>query len=573
MFRRFGLMIIVLALAVGGCGEVGEDGTGSGTVSVVSEGETSFTVSVETPDLDFIDVTTKGGQFVELRLDGFDHWGQIGAPALPAIRKLVLLPLGGKVVVNARAQSVETIALTDLVIPNQAPIEKVPGAFARAKFAMDEDAYLADEFAVGRWAAVVEEAMIRNHRVGILEITPVDYNPVSGELTYAHNIEISVEVDGANLDRTYELSDRFDNEIIFGPYRRFILNSGGKWARFKTPSYGADYLIIHASNFYSSGALAQLVTMKSVAGWNVHTEDISAIGSNAQAIWTYINQQYNSMPDLAFVLLVGDTNTIPHVSGTAYDTPATDLYYSCMTPGDYIPDLLIGRLPVQTGISLAQIVNKIDSYEDQQFGDWISTATFMASNDRYTVSEGTHNAVANAFLNPHGYDVNKLYSETYNATTAQVRAAINAGTNYAIYSGHGSETSWADGPPFSQEDVRGLTNSRYPFVCSFACLTGKFQRDECFAETWIREESGASAVIASSVNSYWDEDDWFEKGMFVGMYNFPAQGYPNQTLTAAANLMGKVVVWLKSNHGGGDSQRYFEMYNLFGDPSMDLITY
>jgi len=62
---------------------------------------------------------------------------------------------------------------------------------------------------------------------------------------------------------------------------------------------------------------------------------------------------------------------------------------------------------------------------------------------------------------------------TYSATTQQVKNQINAGTNFAIYSGHGAETEWADGPVFTQSDVASLTNTRYPFVASFACLTGK----------------------------------------------------------------------------------------------------
>ena len=112
----------------------------------------------------------------------------------------------------------------------------------------------------------------------------------------------------------------------------------------------------------------------------------------------------------------------------------------------------------------------------------------------------------------------KLYTHTYNATTQQLIDALNANQVFAIYSGHGSETSWADGPPLNQSQVSALTNTWYPYVYSFACLTGAFQSSECFAETWIRTAHGGSVFWGSSVTSYWTEDDILEKRLFRAMF-------------------------------------------------------
>lgn len=571
------LMAFVAIFAFAGCGDgekrdaIGSDSDGNNPVSLVSESSNGvdFQVSIDFPNISKLQ--TKGGKFIKIEISDFDHYGQVGEPALPALRKLVLLPQGADVRVVAEPLNTETLELDGLVVPNQAPVEKIPGAFQTAQFAFNESAYGEDRYVVGRLAQIVEEGVMRNHRLGLLEITPVDYNPARGELLITTEFKIHIEYAGVDIPAIRELAQRHASPAFDAIVATFAANKGSGWTLFAEPQAGADYLIIYANTFHNSTPLDDFVSLKQSDGWTVHAANMANIGNTAANIRNYIVTQYNSLPNLTFVLLVGDTDTITHVKGFASSSPATDLYYSCITY-DYIPDLLLGRFPVRTVTQLNNMVNKIETYESDT-DDWITTATFMASTDNYWVSEGTHNTVIQSFLDSHSYTSYKLYSQTYNATTMQVTAVFNAGTNYGIYSGHGAVTSWADGPAFTQNNVRNLTNTDYPFVCSFSCLTGQYQTDECFAETWVRESHGASAMLASSVTSYWDEDDWFEKFMFYGMFSFPNADYPDQIWLASANLCGKAGVWIRSNHGGGSTHRYFEMYNIFGDPSMQLYTY
>ncbi len=198
--------------------------------------------------------------------------------------------------------------------------------------------------------------------------------------------------------------------------------------------------------------------------------------------------------------------------------------------------------------------------------DYLKRAVFMASTDNYQISEGTHNWVITNHLDPNDYISEKLYTVTYNATTADVTNAFNDGRFFGIYSGHGGTYSWADGPAFSQSDVNALQNTNmYPFVCSFACITGTYTVDECFTETWSRAQNkGAVAIYGSSVNSYWTEDDVLEKRLFDAIFDdtdaTPAEVGPvwNETLMRYLAEMG----------GDSTTRRYFEMYNLLGDPSM-----
>ena len=104
----------------------------------------------------------------------------------------------------------------------------------------------------------------------------------------------------------------------------------------------------------------------------------------------------------------------------------------------------------------------------------------------------------------------------------------------------------------------------YPLVCSFACLTGDYSQSECFAETWLRTAGkGAVAVWASSVNSYWDEDDVLETKLFQAIYGEELTTFGEATLRAK-QLLPAIL------GAGGDTRRYFEQYNLFGDPTAML---
>jgi hypothetical protein len=104
------------------------------------------------------------------------------------------------------------------------------------------------------------------------------------------------------------------------------------------------------------------------------------------------------------------------------------------------------------------VITKTIFFEEGNYPDteYLVRAVFMASQDNYPVSEGTHNYVIDNYMTPNGFTSDKLYCHTYNATTQQVRDSFNDGRIFGIYSGHGGTYSWADGPPFSQSDVEAL---------------------------------------------------------------------------------------------------------------------
>jgi hypothetical protein len=98
------------------------------------------------------------------------------------------------------------------------------------------------------------------------------------------------------------------------------------------------------------------------------------------------------------------------------------------------------------------------------------------------------------------------------------------------------------------------------FVCSHACVTGKYSIGECFGETWIRAPNkGAIIFWGSSANTLWDEDDILEKETLAEYDNFQP--------VAEMTDRGKLDLYAHYG-GGGYTKYYFECYNIFGDPSV-----
>ncbi len=507
------------------------------------------------------DRSTKGGAMIDVGWPDAAMTGAIGTPALPVVRRLFLAPPESIVTVTAAAGGGTVVDLGAAgfaapLMPVQAPVAKLPGALERAPFDYNADAYGRDEVVPAGRAKVVELGIVRGQRLFLLEVSPVAYNPVSNRLTVWSGIEVSIAFRGGKAWPVDRSAAPGLDRVVLNPEP---LRS--------SPRASGNYLIIADGAFES--AIQGFADAKDGQGFTVSVWVPST--SSTTAIKDYIESLWDTPDAPDYILLVGDTDTIPHWTGGGAGSPATDLPYSCMDgASDWYPDIALGRFPARTTGQLEAIVDKTLLFEDGEWADheYDMRAVFMASEDNWTVSEGTHNWVIEHYMDPMEIVSDKLYCHTYSATTQQVRDAFNDGRFYGIYSGHGGTYSWADGPPFSQSDVRNLTNEgMYAFVCSFACITGTYTVDECFVETWIREPNkGAAAIYGSSVNSYWTEDDVLEKRLFDAIYDaeddVPAEVAPvwNDARMRYLAQMGT----------GSTTRRYFEMYNLMGDPSLSF---
>jgi len=528
-------------------------------------------LTVNTLVLEFDSVNINGEKFATLELPNEGFTIVQGEAQLPTLKRMVEIPQDAKAEIVVKSVSWESTSLIELglpqrIVPLQPSLIKIPGV--TQKFVIDDNYYATDVFMPNEIAKVVNTGEIRGRHFALIEISPVQYNPVSGKLNIMTTCELRINLYGSDMVQTSKKIERFSTPSFENLFKTAFVNYGFYEKNIiDNPKNQEGYLIIVYDSFYNN--IQPLADWKGSKGFDVTVTKTSEIpgGPTKENIKAYFVDAYNNWPTPpSYILLVGDSGQIPTWTGSATGT-CTDLYYVTIDSGNYFADIIISRFPAATPEHVTNMVDKTIYYEQGSFQsyEWIKKAVFMASNDNYQVSEGTHNYVIDTYLIPNGYICDKLYCHTYGATTAQVTAALNDGRSLAVYSGHGSTTSWGDGPPYSQSNVNSLTNNgMYPFVCSHACLTCQFTVSECFGETWLRAQNKAGlAFWGASTYSYWDEDDILEKSMFKAWWE--------DNIEDIGGMTNMALYYLYQYYGGGGStQYYFEEYNVLGDSSVKI---
>ena len=576
--KKYLPILIVGILVLGGLGGFAStENSVNISASYIGSKENNFTESeilltVDVPSFEFGTVFDGVETFAKLELRGEGFTTIVGEAKLPVIRYMVEIPMGANPEIFVASVSWEYTSLNKLGLPSrvvsvQPSIPKNEGV-SNADFIIDDGYYSNTDFMQIDIAGVVETGYIRGHHYALVEVFPVQYNPSSGELKIMISCELRISLPGSDMIKTSENIKRYSS-LAFDDLLKnlFVKQDSNEEDMLSTPKDSESYLIIIYDSYYDE--ILPFVSWKESMGYEVTVTNTSDIpgGTAKENIYDYIEDAYyNWSTPPSYVLLVGDTGQIPTYTGQSSYT-AADLYYVTVNGTDYFPDIFIGRFPAAQEAHVTAMVDKTVYYEQGNFpsNDFIKKAAFMASTDNYQISEGTHNYVINNYLDPNNYTCDKLYTYTYGATTQDVRDALNDGRSLAVFSGHGSTTSWADGPYFSQSDVNGLTNQdMYPFVCSHSCVTGKFTVSECFGETWLRAADKAGlAFWGSSANTLWPEDDVLEKKMFYAWWE--------DNLETIGGMTDMGLYYLYQYYGGGGNSRYyFECYNVLGDPSVKI---
>jgi hypothetical protein len=516
------------------------------------------------------------GDYLVPEIPGCGPTETVGAPELPVLRRLVEVPAGATVRLSfTGAPRFYTLGgrQTQAFFPRQRPRLKGPQSPKLLPFDFDLDAYARDHFAPDLPCRLVEAGTLAGRRLVLVEAFPVAVNPVTQSLRVYPDLLVTLTFDPAPTALkgiTPPLAPR--EAQLLSSVTLNAASTPRAPAALKAP---APRLLILAPDAWLA-ALDAYTTHRQGRGWTVDLFGTSAAGATPAAIQAFIRARYLDLatrPDA--LLLVGDVAQIPCFTGIQADKPDTDLYYACMDGGpDWQPEFPLGRLSVSSLSMLSDVLAKLITYDTSPPAPWMLRAAFLASKDNHAITEATHNAVVADWLAPRGYQSDKLYSLSRSATTAQAKAAFNEGRILGVYSGHGDTTSWADGPVLYRSDVNALTNRyRYPVVFSFACLTGQYSLNECFAEAWLRAPNKAAAgILASSVTSYWDEDDVFEQALFRALFHDGLRQY------GAAIQKAKMAL-IETYGLTATVKRYFEQYNYFGDPAtalrepaLDIIT-
>jgi hypothetical protein len=466
-------------------------------------------------------------------------------------------------------------------------------------------------------------------KVALVDVMPVLYNPVEGQLKYYKELEVRITTEKENRpDRvmpyrdTYEDREKIlniiDNKDDF--LRLHQVSENEITAKFlsasEKPSSAAGarrYVVITTAEL--SPAFETLTAYRASfegGGYTTyieHIDEIDAIYSGvdlAEKMRNFIREMYTNY-GTQYVVLGGDCDGPPENQviptrgcyaqiGDYTDAYIpSDLYFGCLDGSwnfdgdelwgetndginggdiDWFSEVYVGRIPADDYTEAMNQINKIIAFETHDSptkilltGDELESLTW--GGDRMDWLYSFMGSTPKTML----YDRNW---EDNNWPKSQLLTYINSNQYYGInYSGH--STIFSD-IKLNNDDIHEMTNNKYFFVYSQGCYAGSidgrhsdntYETMDCFGEaiTNGNSDGGAFAYIGNSRYS------WYYPGNYVkGASNLAHKEFVeaifsgNITKIGEANQKSKTDLPL-------DSQLYRWIAfgtNLIGCPATDL---
>ncbi len=525
---------------------------GSPAISYMKdETTTGITVRFDIAGLFISDEKVDGVLFHHLSIPGRAFTTELGKPELPLLGEALEVPFG----VNFTPEVVkaETVELKGYnVYPVQPPrIERIPGGGrtlplperALGKLVLDAPTYGNNiDYPVTPVTISSEDlGVIRGHRIMLLKVNPIQYNPVTRTTLVYKTIEVRVKYD--HPTQIKGVATRLHSQAFDELLKASLINYKEEDRFFSEDSEGpkeapaCDYLIITHDAFYNdqdpNNPILRFANWKRRKGFRTKVVKVGSIqgGNTPASIQTYIKNAYDTWnPPPTYVLLIGDADLVNAVPGLHHpDEHAafgpqpqveTDLYYVTVDGTDYYPDIFLGRISADSLQQVTDMVDKFINYEQNPpatpaNSDFYANATMVGLFADEVPVDGQEGRpwIANletlrTFLIGQGYSVDRIYAvdtgfpanlnaqdpHKFNDGTslpndliypnygwdggpADITNALNDGRFLVTYRAHGGWNGWAQ-PSFQIGDAAALNqNDLTPLVVSVTCQTGWFDNE------------------------------------------------------------------------------------------------
>jgi hypothetical protein len=182
-----------------------------------------------------------------------------------------------------------------------------------------------------------------------------------------------------------------------------------------------------------------------------------------------------------------------------------------------IPDIGIGRFPVNTEEEVNHILDKIDhylNYKEQVMGSWRNQICFLADDEdlnlHFNQAEELAWYVDSAY---NQYNIDKIYFDAYQQVNTPIgqrypdaKKALNKkieeGALIINYTGHGGETGWAGEQVLESSDINSWTNiDKLPLFVTATCEFSRFDdhdRTSAGELVFMNNNGGGIALITTT---------------------------------------------------------------------------
>ncbi len=489
-------------------------------------------------------------------------------PVLPFIARSVLIPSSGSV--TLRLDNVVFDTRFDLT-PVQARLDDnnldlYADSFLRTHALPSRDPVESPE---GFWPAspveIGETAILRGYRVVNFRVYPVQHNAATGETRFNRQVEFHLEIPGA------------DQQICDAPPRLRSINT---WriinSLVENPPpplqrddlLHANYLFIVPEAEQVDETIAPLIQWRTRQGHNVQVVHVPNNQNQAQ-VHAAIQAAYNSDTPVEYVALIGDAANSPFVVEAASNNG--DYAYTTIDGNDPLPDVAIGRISADDIGNLAQIVNKLVSYETTPYMEdttWFKHGAVIAGHQGNGLSTVLVAKYVRKELLALGFtEVRHWYHNENGEIPGGRQPFLTNCFDWGISILH--YRAYQNMNNLQISEIDNLPNRRgcWPAVLAISCNTGDFVALDGYTEAFLRARGGSIGAIgtatAATATQY---NNMMSGGVWKGVYK-------DKLFNMGWGLVtGKFELWRAYDGFDGRYSGFMDWNNLMGDPGTIIWT-
>ena len=548
--------------------------------TLVASSENQITVNMQVPGFYTFEVTTPRGEANIISVPRTVSTAAAGEPNLPMIAVPAIIG----------DQQHYSIRLIDAQYTDyQMEVAPSKGDFPRSVNPDDVpytygEAYSTDAFFPAQNVGLYDPYILRDFRGQNMVFYPFAYNPVTHTLRVYYNMTVEMYSDGQLGENTLS---RRSSEVRMDPefgalYQNHFINYSQGLSKYNAVDETGELLIICHDAFMD--AMQPFVNWKKQIGRPVTMVGTSVSGSTSDAIKTYIQNQYNSNPNISHILLVGDNAQVQsYFTAAGGYSGRTDQFFGQLVGNDYYNDVIVGRFSAENADHVTTQVDKVIHYErDVTAADtWLSIGQGVSKNEgagsgHFGEADYQHiDYIRDTLLHYNYTSIHRDYQNVQgvSSSAAIISQHINEGVSIINYCNHGSPTSWGVFN-YSNSHINALTNdNKLPFIWSVACNNGQLDYSQpCFAEAWMRATNNSTGAPTGAIGGMFS---YISQPWQPPMYG---QDEMNNVLTEHRSIKrtlggistdGNMKI-LDQYNSNGQGLATYQFWLLFGDPTLTV---
>ena len=536
--RPCGLNLGLILALVGSGVHLGVPPAAAGPIVAEPRGD-GYIVRFEPADL--LLEPTPDGTRVTYR-DGMAPAEMAGAPGLP------VLPLVLEIPIDRTATGIEMIAVEDEIAARGIDVAPA-GMPAHGEMTFPVPARRADLYASttpipAAHARIVHEGFARAHRLVTVELAPLHWTPVTGELRLATAIHFRLRLapaaDRPLVQRRFvaEAEDRFASTLdraLGRPPRPAARRPPPAGATPFAPTFppstdGSPVEYVILTNEAMRPEFEDLADWKTRKGHAAAVVTIEWVADNypngadrAEKLRFFLQDAYQNWGTL-WLLVGGDTEVIParYATSILFSTPddpeyiPTDLYYACLDGNwnadkddrlgeaiednaDFLPELFVGRAPVANVQEAANFVAKELAHErtppvtDLYPSSIVFLAEHLGFMDGAEIAEEAFTRVHPWMRRVRMYENSAAYPGSVPLNREAAIDSVNSGFGWVHHLGHGFRNTMSVGDgTITNPDADGFVNgNRQSFIFAINCSSASIDFNSV-GERWLKNPNGGA---------------------------------------------------------------------------------